>query len=84
MAGIRARIGSDLMLAPAAGIALFDAQGRLLLAKHVHDGRWGTPGGAVEPGETPREAAMREFQEEIGLRVDECELIGAYGGPSLR
>ena len=83
MADIRARIGSDLLLVPAAGIALFDDDGRLLLARHVNDGHWGTPGGAVEPGESPREAAVREFEEEVGLRVDECELVGAYGGPEF-
>ena len=83
LAGIRARIGNDLLLTPAAGIALFDGAGRLLLARHVHSGRWGTPGGAVEPGESPREAAVREFEEETGMRVAGCTLIGAYGGPEF-
>lgn len=83
LAGIRARIGTDLLLTPAAGVALFDEAGQLLLARHVHSGLWGTPGGGVEPGESPREAAVREFEEETGLRVDECELFGAYGGPEF-
>lgn len=83
IAGIRARIGSDLLLTPAAGIALFDDEGRVLLARHVHSGHWGTLGGGIEPGESPREAAVREFREESGLLVQECELIGAYGGPEF-
>lgn len=83
LAGIRARIGTDLLLTPAAGVAFFDSGGRLLLARHVYDGRWGTVGGGIEPGESPGEAAAREFEEEVGMRVGELELIGAYGGPDF-
>jgi predicted NUDIX family NTP pyrophosphohydrolase len=36
--------------------------------KHV--GAWMIPKGMVEPGETPLEAALREFEEEVGLRLD--------------
>ncbi|CCC81661.1 mutT/nudix family protein [Thermoproteus tenax Kra 1] len=31
---------------------------------------WLYPGGHVEPGETPAEAVVREFEEETGLRVE--------------
>lgn len=37
---------------------------------------WVTPGGGIDPGETPREAAVRELAEETGLRVSEDELLG--------
>ena len=32
-------------------------------------GAWMIPKGAVEPGETPAEAALREFEEETGTRI---------------
>ncbi len=38
-------------------------------------GEWSIPGGRQEPGETVREAAIREVQEETGLTVDNLRLI---------
>jgi 8-oxo-dGTP pyrophosphatase MutT (NUDIX family) len=67
-------------LRPAAGIAVFDAQRRVLLLLHRHDNRWGTPGGGMEPGETPSQAARREMLEEAGLTVSDTHLIDAFGG----
>lgn len=36
--------------------------------KHV--GAWMIPKGMVEAGETPIQAALREFEEEVGLRLE--------------
>ena len=33
------------------------------------EGAWMIPKGAVEPGETPEQAAVREFEEEVGVRL---------------
>ncbi len=37
---------------------------------------WVTPGGGIDEGEAPREAARRELYEETGLLVDTAVLIG--------
>jgi 8-oxo-dGTP pyrophosphatase MutT (NUDIX family) len=44
----------------------------LLLHEFIEDGstHWLTPGGGVEPGESPREAAAREAVEETGISVE--------------
>lgn len=47
--------------------ALVVEDGRVLLVDHPSLGRWVQPGGHVEPGETPDEAAIREVGEETGV-----------------
>jgi 8-oxo-dGTP pyrophosphatase MutT (NUDIX family) len=47
--------------------------GRVLLHRHRKLGLWLPPGGHIEEGELPDEAAAREVWEETGLRV---ELVG--------
>ena len=58
--------------------AVQDTQGRVLLARRcgarVADGLWNLPGGAVEPGEDLRAAAVREVREEVGLELDAAQL----------
>jgi ADP-ribose pyrophosphatase YjhB (NUDIX family) len=43
--------------------------GAMLFVRHTYRERWGVPGGLLEKGEEPREAAVREVFEETGLRV---------------
>jgi 8-oxo-dGTP pyrophosphatase MutT (NUDIX family) len=43
----------------------------------VHSGQICLPGGAVEPGESADEAALREFHEELGDDGGPIELLGA-------
>jgi len=60
-----------------AGAAVVEAGKILLVRRHDID-VWEMPGGLVEPGEAPWEAAIRECLEESGLQVEVEELSGMY------
>ena len=53
----------------------------LLLQRAIEPGRgkWVMPGGFVDRGEMPADAARREAREEVGLDVDIGELLGVFG-----
>ena len=59
---------------PVVGIgALVVHEGKLLIVKRGVEpakGKWSIPGGAVELGETIRDAIVREVKEECGLDVE--------------
>ncbi len=55
-----------------------DEQGRVLLALRRRPAIWNLPGGSVEPGEAPWDAAIRETREEVGLDVEVDRLTGVY------
>lgn len=48
--------------------AEFDDGPKLLLIKNIFDNRWAVPKGHVDPGETSQQAAVREVEEETGLK----------------
>lgn len=41
-----------------------------------HGGQWALPGGRIDPGETPRQAALRELHEEVGLQLGPDAVLG--------
>jgi mutator protein MutT len=42
----------------------------------AHPGQWALPGGRLDHGETPEQAALRELSEEVGLSLDESSVLG--------
>lgn len=61
---------SDLPYRPCVGMMLFNKQGLVFVGKRVDQTLegWQMPQGGIDDGETPREAAMRELEEEVGTR----------------
>jgi 8-oxo-dGTP diphosphatase len=61
-----------------AAYAVVVESGRVLLPHWVEGGRsgWTLPGGGIDPGEHPADAAVREVLEETGYRVELDDLLG--------
>lgn len=73
--------GADPVLRATARVLPVNDRGEVLLLldqdpARPGDVRWGTIGGAVDPGETLREAAVREMHEETGVVVAADDLLG--------
>lgn len=70
---------------PAACVVLIDSKQKILLVKRSVQpkiGQWCLPGGFMELGEMPEEAALRELQEETGLKGRIEMLLGVTSSPS--
>lgn len=73
---------------PCVGVFIRNRNGEVLWTRRKFDpceGKLDIPGGFLQPGEHPREAAYREVREETGLRIREYRCIGIfmdiYGSP---
>jgi len=64
----------------AAGVLLYNDDKVLLIAHRKYQGKYGIPGGKLEAGEKPLQAALRECKEETGLvpRGEPMMLPGNY------
>ena len=64
----------------ASAFVLDDAE-RLLMIRRIDNGLHALPGGRHELGETMTQAAVRETEEETGVRIAVTGLIGIYSNP---
>lgn len=60
-------------------IWILNSRGELLIQKRTESrrrnpGKWGFTGGMVDQGETSLEGAMREVEEELGMKVSDQEM----------
>lgn len=64
------------------GVVALTASGQMPLIRQyrpaVEEFTLELPAGHVDPGEDPRQAAVRELREETGLKVLSCESLGRY------
>jgi 8-oxo-dGTP pyrophosphatase MutT (NUDIX family) len=80
---LRQCTGTRLLLMPAVAGVVRGADGRVLVQKNQH-GRFSLPGGAIEPGEHPAQALVREVVEETGLCVRPLRVLALCGGHPAR
>ncbi len=80
---LRTHVGHALLLLPGVAAVIHNAAGAVLLVRRADDGEWGLPAGAIDPGECPAQAVVREVWEETGLRVRPVRVIGVFGGEPL-
>ena len=81
---LRELIGTELLVLPSAAAIPRDEAGRILLVRLIDTGQWAVIGGAVEPDESPHDAARREAQEEAGVTLELGPILGVLGGPEFR
>ncbi len=77
-------IGTALLQVPSVAAVIRDESGRVLLQRRASDGGWSLPAGAIDPGESPAEAIVREVLEETGLNVVPDAVLGVFGGERYR
>src|SRR4051794_40400166 len=83
IAKLRQRVGRDLLLMPSVSAIIFNDDGHVLLHRSADDAKWYLIGGAMEPGEHPSDACVREVREETGLIVSPERLVGVYTSPPV-
>jgi ADP-ribose pyrophosphatase YjhB (NUDIX family) len=78
---LRKLVGSRLVLMPAANCVVQRADGLVLLHRRGDSGLWSVPGGFAEEGESITDTAIREFEEETGVRPIEPVAWGHSSDP---
>ena len=74
----------ELGYRPCAGVMLANRNGKVFAAQRIDAknlGAWQMPQGGIDPGETQREAAMRELREETGVTPELADIIAAMPYP---
>jgi 8-oxo-dGTP pyrophosphatase MutT (NUDIX family) len=81
---LRTLVGHELLVLPGAAAIPRDDEGRVLLVRIIDNGQWAAIGGAIEPDESPHQAAVREAEEEAGVGLHLGPILAVLGGPEFR
>jgi 8-oxo-dGTP pyrophosphatase MutT (NUDIX family) len=81
---LRELVGNELLVLPSVAVLPRDEHGRVLLVRLIDSGLWATIGGAIEPDESPEQAALREAEEEAGVKLRLGPVVAVLGGPEYR
>lgn len=67
-----------------AAVVLRDSDGRILVVRKRGTSKYMLPGGKLEAGESPAQAAVRELYEEVGAELDPNSLVflGEWTAPA--
>ncbi|WEH31975.1 NUDIX domain-containing protein [Streptomyces sp. AM 4-1-1] len=85
VAALRAAVGPDhLLWLPGVNAVVRDEEGRVLLHRRSDTGEWSLLSGILEPGEAPAAGAVREVEEETGIRVVVERLAAVTVSPEVR
>jgi 8-oxo-dGTP pyrophosphatase MutT (NUDIX family) len=68
-------------IVPSVNVAVTDPAGRVLVIRRTDNGNWALPGGGIDVGESLTSAAVREVEEETGVRCEVTGLVGIYTNP---
>ena len=76
---IRKKIGNSVLMTPSVAAVILNENNEIILQEKYNES-WSLPAGMIEPGESPREAIIREVEEETGLLVEPTKILGVFGG----
>lgn len=76
---------SELSYRPAAAIMLLNAEGKVWVGQRMDNTleAWQMPQGGLDPGEDPRAGALRELEEETGIRPELVSIVAQAPEPLL-
>lgn len=72
---LREKLGNQLLFMPAVVGVIRNKQDEILFGRKHNEENWGLIAGAIEIGETPAQAMVREAFEETGLDINRSESL---------